>query len=63
MLRHEAEEGGVVVAGRLEGTVAGRRSVPGPGDAYYFDRRQPHRFRNVGEEECVVVSANSPPSF
>jgi mannose-6-phosphate isomerase-like protein (cupin superfamily) len=37
--------------------------VLGPGDAYYFDSRTPHRFRNVGEEECEVVSVNSPPSF
>lgn len=63
MLRHEAEEGGVVVRGRLEITVGDRRELLGPGDAYYFDSRQPHRFRNPGEEECVVVSANSPPSF
>jgi mannose-6-phosphate isomerase-like protein (cupin superfamily) len=34
-----------------------------PGDAYYFDSRLPHRFRNVGEEECEVVSACTPPSF
>ena len=37
--------------------------VLGPGDAYYFDSRTPHRFRNVGAEECEVVTANSPPSF
>ena len=63
MLRHEAEEGGVIVRGRLEVTVGSERRVLGPGDAYYFDSRVPHRFRNAGEEECVVVSANSPPSF
>jgi mannose-6-phosphate isomerase-like protein (cupin superfamily) len=63
MLRHESEEGGVVVHGRLEVTVGSERRVLGPGDAYYFDSRVPHRFRNAGDEECVVVSANSPPSF
>jgi mannose-6-phosphate isomerase-like protein (cupin superfamily) len=63
MLRHEAEEGGVIVRGKLEVTVGSERRVLGPGDAYYFDSRVPHRFRNAGEEECVVVSANSPPSF
>ena len=25
--------------------------------------RRPHRFRNVGSEECEVVSACAPPSF
>lgn len=63
MLRHEAEEGGVVIRGRLEVTVGDQRRVLGPGEAYYFDSRLPHRFRNVGEEECEVVSACTPPSF
>jgi transcriptional regulator with XRE-family HTH domain len=63
MLSHEAEEGGVIIRGRLEVTVGDQVKVLGPGDAYYFDSRLPHRFRNVGDEECEVVSANSPPSF
>src|SRR3954471_18896154 len=50
-LRHAAEEGGVVVRGRLEVTVGGQRRVLGPGDAYYFDSRLPHRFRNPGDED------------
>ncbi|WP_374384449.1 cupin domain-containing protein [Dongia sp.] len=63
MLSHEAEEGGVVIRGKLEVTVGDQVRVLGPGDAYYFDSRTPHRFRNVGNEECEVVTANSPPSF
>lgn len=62
-LSHEAEEGGVVIRGHLEVTVGDERRVLGPGDAYYFDSRRPHRFRNVGEEEVEVVSACTPPSF
>jgi mannose-6-phosphate isomerase-like protein (cupin superfamily) len=57
MLRHAAEEGGVVIIrGRLEVTVGARRRVLGPGDAYYFDSRLPHRFRNPGEDVCELVS-------
>ncbi len=63
MLRHEAEEGGVVISGRLEVTVGDQRRVLGPGEAFYFDSRLPHRFRNLGEEEAVVVTACTPPSF
>ncbi|MEX2200256.1 MAG: cupin domain-containing protein [Dongiaceae bacterium] len=63
MLQHDSEEGGVVLRGRLEVTVGDQRRDLGPGDAYYFDSRTPHRFRNLGEEECEVVSACSPPSF
>jgi len=63
MLRHEAHEGGVVIRGRLEVIVGGNRRVLGPGDAYYFDSRTPHRFRNIGEEDAEIVSACTPPSF
>ncbi|MGM0915508.1 MAG: cupin domain-containing protein [Pseudomonadota bacterium] len=63
MLEHAGEEGGVVVAGEIEITVNGESEVLGVGDAYYFDSRLPHRFRNNGEEECVIVSANTPPGF
>jgi len=63
MLSHEGEEGGVVVEGQIEVTVGDRIRVLGPGDAYYFESRIPHRFRNVGEGDAVIVSANTPPTF
>lgn len=63
MLTHEAEEGGVVIRGRLELTVAAQSWTLEPGDAYYFDSRLPHRFRNVGDEPLEIVSACTPPSF
>ncbi|HET7313947.1 cupin domain-containing protein [Salinisphaera sp.] len=61
--QHAAEEGGVVVAGRLELTVDGEVSILEAGDAYYFDSRRPHRMRNPFDELCVVVSAVTPPTF
>jgi transcriptional regulator with XRE-family HTH domain len=63
MLRHEGEEGGIVIRGRLEITVAGQARLLGPGDAYYFESQQPHRFRNTGKEICEVISACTPPTF
>jgi transcriptional regulator with XRE-family HTH domain len=63
LMTHDAEEGGVIIKGKLEITVGDQVAVLGPGDAYYFDSRLPHRMRNVGKTECVVVSACSPPSF
>ncbi len=63
MLSHESEEGGVVIRGRLEVTAGDQRRELGPGEAYYFDSRVPHRFRNLGDAECEVVSACTPPSF
>jgi transcriptional regulator with XRE-family HTH domain len=63
MLGHEGEEAGVVVQGRIELTVNGSSFQLGPGDAYAFDSRLPHRFRNPGPEPALIVSACTPPSF
>jgi transcriptional regulator with XRE-family HTH domain len=60
---HEGEEGGIVLSGQVEITVGALRKILGPGDAYYFDSRLPHRFRQVGPEKCVLVSACTPPTF
>lgn len=62
-LSHDGEEGGVVISGRLEVTVEDERRVLGPGDAYSFESRRPHRFRCVGPAPCEVISACTPPSF
>lgn len=63
MLTHEAEEGGIILRGRLEVTVADQVRSLSPGDAYRFNSRLPHRFRNTGGEDCVLVSACTPPTF
>ena len=62
-LRHEGEECGIVLSGRLEVTVADRTAVLRAGDAYYFKSEQPHQFRNPGSEPCELITACSPPSF
>ena len=61
--QHESEECGIVISGRVEVTVGEDRKILGPGDAYYFDSRRPHRFKQVGPVKCVLISACSPPTF
>jgi transcriptional regulator with XRE-family HTH domain len=63
MLSHKGEEGGLVIAGRIELTVGAQSRVLGPGDAYYFTSAVPHRFRNFGDEPCEIISACTPPTF
>lgn len=63
LLTHSGEEGGVIVQGELELTVAGKSWVLSKGDSYYFDSRLPHRFRNLSDEPVWLISANSPPSI
>jgi transcriptional regulator with XRE-family HTH domain len=63
MLTHAGEEGGIIVKGKIEVTIGGEARVLSAGDAYYFKSSIPHRFRNIGREECEIVSASSPPTF
>ncbi|MCB1607982.1 MAG: cupin domain-containing protein [Xanthomonadales bacterium] len=63
MLSHEGEEGGFVLAGQVEIQIGQQRRTLGPGEAYYFDTRLPHRFRNAGDEDVVIVSASTPRTF
>ena len=63
MLSHNAEEGGIVLSGRLEVTVGEQTKTLSDGDAYLFNSLLPHRFRNRGSKDCIVVSACTPPTF
>ncbi|WP_319495825.1 cupin domain-containing protein [uncultured Cohaesibacter sp.] len=62
-LSHRGEECGIVISGSLEVTVGDERQILRPGDAWYFESAQPHRFRNTGAEPCICISACSPPTF
>jgi len=62
-ITHDGEEAGVVIEGIIEVTVADQVRVLNAGDGYLFDSRLPHRFRNIGDSRCVIVSACTPPSF
>ena len=63
MLSHQGEEAGIVVSGEIEVTVDGHARVLGQGEGYLFDSQLPHRFRNIGDEPCVIISACTPPTF
>ncbi|SHG05606.1 transcriptional regulator, XRE family with cupin sensor [Microbulbifer donghaiensis] len=54
-------QGGIIMAGQLEVMVGGEVALLGPGDGYYFSNNRPHRFRNPGDCDCVLVSAISAP--
>jgi transcriptional regulator with XRE-family HTH domain len=60
-LQHASSEGGYVIEGELEVTVGDDVRVLKVGEAYLFDSRIPHRFRNVSEGRTVVISACTPP--
>ncbi|AAY91617.1 cupin domain-containing protein [Pseudomonas protegens] len=59
----EGEECGLVTRGTVELTVDGQVSVLNPGDGYYFPTTLPHSFRNIGQDEAEIISANTPANF
>ena len=63
LLAHEGEEAGVITRGEIELTVGDEVAVLRKGDGYLFDSRQPHRFRNISDATCEIVSALTPPVF
>lgn len=63
LLTHAGEEAGIVTAGEIEITVADQVRVLRTGEGYLFDSRLPHRFRNLSDDTCRVISACTPPTF
>ena len=60
---HAGEEFGFIIKGTLELTVEGVAYILREGDTFYFESRQPHRFRNIGDEEVQILWVNHPPSW
>ena len=60
---HNGEEAGVVLRGRLELWIDGRRFELHAGDSFGFPSHLPHRYRNPGPDEAEVIWAIAPPSY
>ncbi len=60
---HEGEECGVVLQGRVETWIGNQRYILEPGDAIYHLSSIPHRSRNIGDCDAIMVVAKTPPSF
>jgi transcriptional regulator with XRE-family HTH domain len=55
------EECGFVVKGQMTVTVGEEAFVLHAGDSIHLHRRQPHSWRNEGDQECILIWAVSPP--
>jgi len=60
---HEGEEFIYVLRGDLEITVDGEEYRLKPGDSFYFESATPHRWKNPGRKETLVLWINTPPTF
>jgi transcriptional regulator with XRE-family HTH domain len=62
-LVHEGEECGLIIQGKVQIWVGEQQYILGPGDSIYQKSNIPHRSRNIGDEDVIVVTAITPPSF
>lgn len=60
---HNGEEAGVVMAGQLELWIDGECFLLQEGDSFNFPSSAPHRYRNPGKIESVVIWSITPPSY
>lgn len=63
LISHEGEECGIVIKGRLLVKTETEDYILEEGDSIYFDSNIPHRYVNIGEQQCISIWAMTPPSF
>lgn len=61
-ISYRGEQAGIVLAGRIEITIGGKRFLLQEGDSFGFKSTTPHRYRNPGRVETVIVWAFTPPN-
>ena len=60
---HDGEEAGLLLEGEIELHLDGQVFRLLPGDSFSFPSHLPHKFTNPGENDAVVVWANTPVSL
>jgi DNA-binding transcriptional MerR regulator/mannose-6-phosphate isomerase-like protein (cupin superfamily) len=60
---HEGEEFIYILSGELEIALNDEEYRLKPGDSFYFESATPHRWKNPGRKETVVLWVNTPPTF
>ncbi len=60
---HQGEEAGLVMSGTFELWIGEQCFTLQAGDSFSFPSTTPHRYRNPGEIEAVVVWAITPPTY
>ncbi|MBY5991184.1 HTH-type transcriptional regulator PuuR [Ferrimonas balearica] len=62
-IRHEGEEAGTVLEGEIELTLGNEVHTVKAGESFLFDTSIPHKFTNISDGVCRIISAHSPANF
>lgn len=62
-MRHEGDEVGYVLEGRLALSIDDTTCELGPGDSFSFPSNLAHTYRNPGTDVTRVIWINTPPTF
>jgi quercetin dioxygenase-like cupin family protein len=60
---HDGEEFIYVLRGDLSITVGSDEYCLKTGDSFYFESATPHRWKNSGQKETLLLWVNTPPTF
>ncbi|RIK85150.1 MAG: Cro/Cl family transcriptional regulator [Hyphomicrobiales bacterium] len=60
---HDGEEAGVVLSGTLELVIGDTAYTLSAGDSFGFRSSTPHRYRNDGDTDAIVLWAITPPTY
>jgi quercetin dioxygenase-like cupin family protein len=62
-MKHDGDEMGYVLEGRLELSIDDTTYQLGPGDSFSFPSNLAHTYRNPGADVTRVLWVNTPPTF
>jgi transcriptional regulator with XRE-family HTH domain len=62
LISYRGEQAGLVLAGSFEITIGGKRFLLREGDSFGFRSTTPHRYRNPGRVQAVIIWAFTPPN-
>jgi quercetin dioxygenase-like cupin family protein len=60
---HKGEEAGIILSGTLEFWLGDDHYILNEGDSFGFCSDEPHRYRNCGDTEAVVIWSLAPPFY
>jgi transcriptional regulator with XRE-family HTH domain len=62
-IRHQGEEMGLVLEGKLELQIGRQKYELSKGDSFHFESHLPHSYKNIGVRTARIVWVNTPPSY